>query len=78
MLNLEEDVKIRITKYQKKRFETGDSVAIKAKSFYRGCNYTSKTAFHFLLKHFTVETGKNSIKKYRIFPQHLTSSHHPN
>lgn len=69
VLNLEEDGKIRITKHQNERFETGDSVAIKAKSLYRGCNYTSKTAFHFLLKHVTVETGKTqSIKKYRISP----------
>lgn len=70
MLNLEEDGKIRITKQQNERFETGDSVAIKAESLYRGCNYTPKTAFHFLLKHVTDETGKNTQhkKKYRVFP----------
>lgn len=44
-----------------------ETVAIKAESLYRGCNYTLKTASHFLLKHVTVESGKTqSIKTYLI------------
>lgn len=68
MLDLEEDGKINVTKQQNERVESGDSVAIKAESLYRGCNYTSKTAFHFLLKQVTIETGKTqSIKKSVVF-----------
>lgn len=79
VLNLEEDGKIRITKQQNERFEKGGSVAIKAESLYRGCNYTPKTAFHFLLTHVSVETGKTqSIKKYRIFPPPHVFSPPPN